>query len=106
MGTCLICVQVVSLDDGATGYSLGRLSLLQVWRSLIRGADIAWWAPPDFPHSHCGSEQDQLQPLLHRVKEVSAGVPVVPLFSPAQRLHMYPQSLGKWSGEQIAVPIL
>lgn len=40
-------------------------------RSRIRGADVAQGTTLTFLDSHCEVNRDWLQPLLHRVKEVS-----------------------------------
>lgn len=97
---------VVSLDDGATG-ALPWLIVppAGLVRSRIRGADIAQGTTLTFLDSHCEVNRDWLQPLLHRVREVSEARSVPPAFS-SSTLHVYPPPLGKWSRGQIAVPIL
>lgn len=72
-------------------------------RSRIRGADIAQGTTLTFLDSHCEVNRTGSSPAVQGQRG-ERGVLRVPFSSSA--LHMYPQSLGKWSGEQIAVPIL
>lgn len=60
------------LDDGVTGAPTGPfIPTAGLVRSRIRGADFAEGAILTFMDSHCEVNRDWLQPLLHRVKEVS-----------------------------------
>ena len=92
-------------DDGATlAPTRPIVPPAGLVRSRIRGADAAQGTTLTFLDSHCEVNRDWLQPLLHRVKEVSE-VGSVPPALLSSGLHVCPQSLGGWVG-QIAVPIL
>lgn len=72
-------------------------------RSRIRGADAAQGTTLTFLDSHCEVNRDWLQPLLHRVKEVSEAESVPPTFSSSCLTG--PQSLGRWLA-QTDVPFI
>lgn len=60
------------LEDGVTGAPTWLLvPPAGLVRSRIRGADVAQGSTLTFLDSHCEVNRDWLQPLLHRVKEVS-----------------------------------
>lgn len=56
---------------GRAGTHLSFCPLSGLVRSRIRGADVAQGTTLTFLDSHCEVNRDWLQPLLHRVKEVS-----------------------------------
>lgn len=61
------------LDEGATGTPTWPfVPDAGLVRSRMRGADVARGTTLTFLDSHCEVNRDWLQPLLHRVKEVSA----------------------------------
>lgn len=85
-------------------------------RSRMRGADVARGTTLTFLDSHCEVNRDWLQPLLHRVKEVSAArptneraegfrAPTASRLSQAQCFTYVPGPSGRCTG-QVAVPVL
>lgn len=63
---------VSSLEDGRTGApTCPFVTAAGLVRSRIRGANVAKGTTLTFLDSHCEVNRDWLQPLLHRVKEVS-----------------------------------
>lgn len=98
---------------GSAGTHLAFCPRSGLVRSRIRGADVAQGTTLTFLDSHCEVNRDWLQPLLHRVKEVSeadrgAQGSRVPIFSRLSQAQSFPCALspsGRWMG-QIAVPML
>lgn len=93
------------LEEGATGTPTWPfVPDAGLVRSRMRGADVARGTTLTFLDSHCEVNRDWLQPLLHRVKEVSAArrtnerrdsVPPPPPDSPKlSASHMSPVHLG------------
>lgn len=93
------------LEEGATGTPTWPfVPDAGLVRSRMRGADVARGTTLTFLDSHCEVNRDWLQPLLHRVKEVSAArrtnerrdsVPPPPPDSPKlSASHMSPVPLG------------
>lgn len=105
------------LEEGATGTPTWPfVPDAGLVRSRMRGADVARGTTLTFLDSHCEVNRDWLQPLLHRVKEVSAArrtneraegfrAPTASRLSQAQCFTYVPGPSGRWTG-QIAVPVL
>lgn len=79
-------------------------------RSRIRGADVARGTTLTFLDSHCEVNRDWLQPLLHRVKEVSeadlaAEGSHAPTHCRLSTSHRPPSPAGSWMGQRV-VPVL
>lgn len=93
-----------SLGDGRTGAQPCLfVPTTGLVRSRIRGANVAKGTTLTFLDSHCEVNRDWLQPLLHRVKEVSGAdcgsgccVPTSSQLSQASISHMPPGTL--WEG--------
>lgn len=102
------------LEEGATGTPTWLfVPTAGLVRSRMRGADAAQGTTLTFLDSHCEVNRDWLQPLLHRVKEVSAArptsrrirAPTVSRLAQAQCFTCVPSPSGRWMG-RIAVPVL
>lgn len=105
MGRMLSGSSVGLLADGETGAPTRPfVPAAGLVRSRIRGADVAQGTTLTFLDSHCEVNRDWLQPLLHRVKEVSEAPRSRGSHAPTF-CTLCPQSLWGMMG-QVAVPIL